>query len=68
MTEHNAAPPAGTAIHVSAPALIVWSFQAAGVLLGGAFFLAFASMFRRPLIHLGRRALRLPAFDPRRLP
>ena len=58
----------GLALLVSAPVLIVWSFHAAGVLLGSAFLLAFASMFRRPLIHLGRRALGLPRLDPRRLP
>lgn len=58
----------GLALLVAAPVLIVWGFQAAGPVWGGGFLLAFGSMFRRPLIHLGRKALGLPSFDPRRLP
>ena len=58
----------GLALLASAPVLIVWGFQAAGPIWGAGFLLAFGSMFRRPLIHLGRKALGLPTYDPRRLP
>lgn len=56
----------GVPLLLAAPVLLVWIGQDHGwpwVLVG---LFAFVSMFRRPLIYLGRRALRLPAEDPRR--
>lgn len=58
----------GLCLLASAPVLIWWGFEAAGPVWGTGFLLAFASMFRRPLIHLGRRALGLPSLVPGRLP
>ncbi len=58
----------GLALLIAAPVLIAWGFHAAGPVWGGLFLFAFGSMFRRPLVHLGRKALGLPTFDPRRLP
>lgn len=55
----------GLALLASAPVLIAWGFQAAGPAWGAGFLLAFGSMFRRPLIYFGRRALGLPVSDPR---
>ena len=57
----------GLALLVSAPVLISWGYQEAGAVIGLAFLLAFGSMFRRPLIHFGRRALGWPVVDPRRV-
>lgn len=47
----------GLVLLALAPLLIGWGFVAAGPLWGGLFLLAFGSMFRRPLAHLGRKAL-----------
>ncbi len=58
----------GLALLASAPVLILWGFQAAGPAWGLGFLLAFASMFRRPLIYFTRRALGLPVTDPRARP
>lgn len=56
---HQFAP--GLALLVAAPVLIVWIGVAHGWGLSALALAAFVSMFRRPLAHLARRALGLPA-------
>ena len=51
----------GIALLVLAPVLIVWIGTAHGWIWGGVALVAFLSMFRNPLIHLGRRLAGLPA-------
>jgi hypothetical protein len=56
----------GFTLLVLAPVLLIWIGMTQGWLWLVLGLFAFASMFRRPLIHFTRRALRLPADDPRR--
>ena len=49
-----------------APPLLVWIAVSHGPWIGLLGALGFLSMFRRPLIYFGRRALGLPTPDPRR--
>ena len=54
-----------TLLFFSAPALLIWIGAVHGWLWTALGLFAFASMFRRALIYLVRRALGLPARDPR---
>ena len=57
----------GIPLLLSAPVLLIWIGLTHGwlwLILG---LLAFASMFRRPLIYLSRKAMGLPVVDPRTL-
>ncbi len=51
----------GVALLMAAPVLIGVIFYEHGVLLGCAALFGFVSMFRRPLLYFGRKALGLPA-------
>lgn len=57
----------GLSLIVLAPVLLVWISLTHGWLWVAFGLFAFASMFRRPLIYLGRRAMGLPVEDPRAL-
>jgi len=50
----------GVALLIAAPALIGVIFYEHGALLGFAALFGFVSMFRRPLMYFGRKALGLP--------
>lgn len=56
----------GLPLLAAAPVLIVWLGRAYGPLLAAVAVFAFLSMFRRPLLFLGRRALGLPIERPDR--
>ncbi len=56
----------GLALLLAAPLLIVWIGARHGWVVAGLGLLAFLSMFRRPLLYLSRRALRLPVERPTR--
>ncbi len=51
----------GVALLMAAPVLIGVIFYEHGVLMGCAALFGFVSMFRRPLLYFGRKALGLPA-------
>ncbi len=51
----------GVALLIAAPVLIGVIFYEQGALLGFAALFGFVSMFRRPLLYFGRKALGLPA-------
>ncbi len=50
----------GVALLIAAPVLIVVIFYEHGALLGFTALFGFVSMFRRPLLYFGRKALGLP--------
>ena len=52
--------PPGIALLVLAPVILIWIGLAHGVWVAVAGTLGFVSMFRNPLIYLGRKALGLP--------
>ena len=49
--------PPGIVLLILAPVLLVWLAIAHGPLAAGLGLLAFLSMFRRPLVYFGRKAL-----------
>jgi hypothetical protein len=55
----------GMALLLAAPVLLVWIGWLHGVVWALVAALGFLSMFRRPLIYFGRKALGLPVDDPR---
>lgn len=57
--------PPGIVLLILAPVLLVWLAVVHGPLAVGLGLLAFLSMFRRPLIYFGRKALGLQVQDPR---
>lgn len=54
----------GVALLIAAPILLIWIGMAHGWLWVAIGLFAFASMFRRPLLHLARRAMGLPSDIP----
>ena len=56
----------GLPLLIAAPLLLVWIGRVHGFLWVAIASFAVLSMFRRPLIYLGRKALGLPVTDPRR--
>jgi hypothetical protein len=54
----------GLTLLATAPLLLVWIGLVHGWLWLAVGLFAFLSMFRRPLIHFGRKALGLPDRDP----
>lgn len=57
--------PPGIALLIAAPFLLIWIGATQGWLWLAVGLFAFVSMFRRPLIYFGRRALGLTVTDPR---
>jgi hypothetical protein len=57
----------GIPLLIAAPVLLVWIGWAHGWLWVAFGLFAFLSMFRRPLIYLGRRAMGLPVEDHRQM-
>ena len=57
----------GIPLLLAAPVLIIWIGLTHGWLWLTLCLLAFASMFRRPLIYFARKAMGLPVTDPRDL-
>ena len=55
----------GIPLLFAAPILLFWIGRVHGWLWLAIGLFAFLSMFRRPLVYLGRRALGIPAQDPR---
>ena len=55
----------GIALLATAPPLLIWIAVVHGWLWLAVGTFAFASMFRRPLSYLARKALGLPVTDPR---
>ena len=55
----------GVPLLIAAPVLLVWIGREHGWLWVAFGLFAFLSMFRRPLIYLGRRAMGLPVEDHR---
>ena len=55
----------GSVLLLSAPVLIGYIGYQHGIWIALLGLLAFLSMFRRPLIYLGRKALGLPALSPK---
>ena len=54
----------GLPLLIAAPVLLVWIGMTHGYLWTAFGIFAFASMFRRPLIYLARKAMGLPVDDP----
>ncbi len=54
----------GSGLLIAAPILLIWIGVAHGWLWVAFGTFAFVSMFRRPLLHLARRALGLPSEIP----
>ena len=57
----------GLPLLLAAPVLLIWIGLTHGWLWLTLGLLAFASMFRRPLIYFARKAMGLPVTDPRDL-
>jgi len=57
--------PPGVTLLILAPPLLVWIGFSNGFWVGLLGALGFLSMFRRPLIYFGRKALGWPVRDPR---
>ena len=55
----------GFTLLAAAPVLLIWIGYVHGWLWLAVGLFAFASMFRRPLIYVARKALGLPVTDPR---
>ncbi len=54
----------GIGLLIAAPVLLIWISMAHGWLWVALGTFAFASMFRRPLLHFARRAMGLPSDIP----